>query len=139
MEVTLRFTLNHATVHFPDGRTENIEYVNKEDYGELIHVYDFGEDSFEVFVGRNDGLHLRLRNRKQRYQTIYSTANVEKIENDWQEEYVAVVEVDEEAFTQRESKWFGLREETHLEKPDDYQMPEVEIWHAVEYDAHRQS
>jgi len=99
MEVTREFSIKHATVTYPDGSTENVEYAEMEDHGgETVRLFHATPETWRTYLTADDEPRLR-RTRHTRHKTTLSTYNFEKVEVDWQEELVAVAEVSIESET----------------------------------------
>jgi len=139
MELTNRISIAHATVTFPDGSTESVEYVEQWHEGDTLVLYDLTDDAWYVSVGyKGEDIYLKWK-KMESEKTTYSIHNFEKIEVDWTENLVAVCEIDESAFIEQESKWLGLRNVETYSKPDDYEMPDVTLWEDFEWEAHKES
>lgn len=131
VQATREFCVTHATVHYPDGKTEDIEYVDMDDYGETILVFGYDDDVWTAYCMDGEvGLYPPGRSLEEK--TTFSTHNIEKIEPGWTEMLVAVAEVPIDV--EQESRWFGLRASEEREVAS--QDFDVEEWERAEWEAH---
>jgi len=132
MELTKRFTVKYSVITLPDGSQDTVEYVEEWNHdGSSISFHDITDDAWFVSVYNEPYLKWR---RMYEGKTTYSMDNIQKIETTSEREMVAVCEIDEDEFIQQSSSWFGLRSREVYQKPDDFEMPDVTIWNAVEWD-----
>jgi len=132
MELTNRFSVKHSVITFPDGSQDTVEYVEEWNHdGSSVSFHDITDDAWFVSVYNEPYLKWR---RMYEGKTTYSTHNIQKIETTAKREMVAVCEIDEDEFIEQSSSWFGLRSREVYRKPDNFEMPDVAIWDAVEWD-----
>lgn len=127
-EITKEVTATYATVHYPDGKTEDIEYVEMERYGGCVEIRDIDPDGWRAKrLSHSDDVHLKYQTDPESEQ-IFSLSNIRKIETNWVEELVAVAEVE---VTSASTGFFSSTLTVEPEYPDVtiYQKPE---WEAMQ-------
>jgi len=135
--LTDHFTVTRATVTYPDGSDEKIEYTDATFGDNVTEVCDHTENDYTAL--RSDGWgqysspHLKLnidRGKPRRF----SMSNVRDIETDRVDEMVAVAEVEAEVDYERDSpddEWEQVN--IHLCEGED--TPDVTIWFWNEWQA----
>jgi len=130
MESTNKFSIVHATVTYPDGREENIEYWAIDECSSTIRVFEYSDDIWSAIATTDGNVYLDpVRIAESR--TTYSTHNIEKIEANWAEELVAVADVSVEE--QTNASIFGLSSDTDYVLPEDHEL-DVEIYMLDEWE-----
>lgn len=93
-EITNELRATYATVHYPDGETEDIEYAEMERYNGTVVIRDIDPDGWRAKRSSySDNVYLNSRMDPESEQ-VFSLSNIRKIETNWVEELVAVAEVE---------------------------------------------
>lgn len=127
--VTRDFWTYRATVYFEDD-FKKVEYNNASYHGDILELYDHGEDDFEVNAYGpqfSDGVEPRRINLDK----------VEDMQIDWSMELTAVSEVPATVYYKRDitpddqedNEWEEVHTTLHTAEEND-----VEIWEALEWD-----
>lgn len=133
--LTHYYTVYTATVTYPNGDTERVEYTKSKYGSDIIEIFDHESDDYYAYrklsMSRYGKSSLRL-NVDHGNPRRFSVANIRDIDIEREDEMVAVAEVEATVH------YKGDEQVSISLKPGE-DTPDVTVWYSSEWEASRES